>query len=124
MICFIFEYYFCFFFTFFKLIFALQRHVFYLYDSDQTTLLYSNDKIAGTIIAVESLAPGTTYYFSVASARNGSDPGISSTLQAVRTQGTPADTDDYHSANIMSETAMESTTTPTTPTTTTKPLTS
>jgi len=97
--------------------------VFTLYDESQTSLLFINEKVPGNILYAESLLPGTTYFYSIASARQGdTEPGIFSPSVRIRTEGTsPANTRLLYAAEVVD--SPNGTTTLTTPATTTTPTT-
>jgi len=69
----------------------LQRYAFSLYDETEENILYENNRIGGTSIRIDQLAPGTDYFFSVAAAGPNEDVGIFSPLRMVTTLGQRSD---------------------------------
>ena len=64
-----------------------QRYAFVLYDESRQNILYENERIGGTSVKIEQLAPGTIYYFSIAAAGPNEDIGIFSPRTLIRTLG-------------------------------------
>ncbi|CAK8672293.1 unnamed protein product [Clavelina lepadiformis] len=89
------------------------RYSVILYDEDQRSVLYENDKIASNSIIIENLSPGSVYYVTVASANRQQNIGYESTPLEVRTLGEPVVPRSMIIAHI------DLPTTPTTSTTTT-----